>query len=46
MVLQKNADKTLNRVVLPKSFIDANGRAFQMEVHKDKIILIPIKKEG
>ena len=41
---QKNADKVLNRVVIPKSFIDKHGRQFYMEVYEDKIVLKPIKK--
>ena len=44
-VYQKNADKVLNRVVLPKKFIDDNGRKFYMEVYKDKIILRPIRED-
>ena len=41
----KRADAKFNRVIIPKFFIDKNGRDFYMEVYKDRIILIPVKKE-
>ena len=44
LIYQKNADKVLNRVMLPKKFIDKWGREFYMEVFDDKIILRPIRK--
>ena len=44
IVYQKNADKVLNRVIIPKAFIDKHGREFYMEMYEDKIILIPVKK--
>lgn len=43
-VFEKNADKTLNRVIIPKFFIDKYGRNFYMEVYEDYIKLIPINK--
>ena len=45
LVYQKNADKVLNRVIIPKPFIDKHGRNFFMEVYEDKIILKPVRKE-
>ena len=45
LIYQKNDDKVLNRVIIPKDFIDKYGRSFYMEVYKDIIVLIPIKKE-
>lgn len=42
---QKNADKTMNRVILPKFFIDKYGRSFYMEVYKDKIIIKPLENK-
>lgn len=45
LIYQKNADKEKNRVILPKAFIERNGNHFYMEVYKDIIVLIPIKKE-
>jgi len=44
LIYQKNADKILNRIIIPKAFIDAHGRQFYMEVYNDRIILKPIKK--
>ncbi len=46
LIFQKNADKEMNRVIIPKFFIDKHGRQFYMEVYENKIVLIPIKKEG
>ena len=45
LIYQKNADKTLNRVMIPKKFIDEWGREFFMEVYNDKIILRPVRKD-
>lgn len=44
LIFQKNADKTLNKVVIPKFFIERYGRQFYMEIYQEKIILKPIKK--
>ena len=44
LIYQKNADVEKNRVIIPKAFIEKNGRNFSMEVYEDKIILKPIKK--
>lgn len=44
LIYQRNADKTLNKIVVPKAFVEKYGYEFSMEVYKDKIILIPIKK--
>lgn len=44
LIYQKNADKEKNRVIIPQAFIDRYGSTFSMEVYKDKIVLIPIKK--
>ena len=43
-VFQKNADKVMNRIIIPKFFIDKYGRSFYMEVYEDYIKLIPINK--
>ena len=41
----KRADKTLNRIVIPKFIIDKFGRDFYLEVLEDgSMKLIPIKK--
>lgn len=44
LIFQKNADVEKNRVIIPKAFVEKNGRNFSMEVYEDKIILKPIKK--
>lgn len=44
LIYQKNADKTWNKIIIPKAFIEKYGYEFSMEVYKDKIVLIPIKK--
>lgn len=45
LIFQKNADKEMNRVIIPKFFIDKFGRQFYMEIFEDKIVLKPIKSE-
>ena len=43
--LQKNADKTSNKIVLPKKYVEKYGREFYMMIYNDGIIIIkPIKK--
>ena len=44
LIYQKNADIKMNRVIIPKPFIDEHGREFYMEIYDDYIILRPIKK--
>lgn len=44
LVYFKKADKLRNRIIIPQHFINQNGNEFYMEVHNDKIILIPAKK--
>ena len=40
----KRADKTLNRIVIPKFIIDKYGRDFYLEIYDDETIkLVPIK---
>lgn len=45
LIYQKNADKSLNRIVLPKKFIEKFGYEYYMEVYEDKIILLPVRKD-
>lgn len=43
-MLQKNADKTRNRIVIPKWYINKFGHQFYMSIEEDgKITLTPIK---
>ena len=44
LAFQKNADKTTNKMIIPKAIIQQWGNQFLMEIYNDKIILIPIKK--
>lgn len=46
LIYQKNVDKVLNRVVLPKKFIEKYGYQYYMEVYEDKIILLPVRKDN
>ena len=46
LVYQKNADKTTNKMIIPKAIIEQWGNSFYMEIYQDKIILKPIKKKG
>ena len=45
LIYQKNADKILNRVALPKKFIEKFGHKYYMEVYENKIVLIPVRKD-
>lgn len=42
-ISKKKADKSLNRVLIPKWFTEKYGREFKMVVYENKIELIPIK---
>ena len=44
LVYEKNADKTTNKMIIPKAIIEQWGNKFYMEIYTDKIILRPIKK--
>lgn len=44
MILFKKAERTMNKVILPKAFINKHGHEFYMEIYKEKIVLKPIKK--
>lgn len=43
-IYQKNADRTSNKMIIPKAIIEQWGNQFYMEIYEDKIILKPIKK--
>ena len=45
LIYQKNADKTTNKMIIPKAIIENWGNKFYMEVYVDKIILRPIKEK-
>ena len=40
----KNAESTTNKIRIPQQIIDKWGNQFYMEIYKDYIKLIPIKK--
>ena len=42
--LMKNAERTTNKITLPKVVVEKFGKQFYMEIYEDKIVLIPIKK--
>ena len=46
LVYQKNADKTTNKMIIPKAIIEQWGNQFYMEIYEDKIVLKPISKKG
>lgn len=47
LIYQKNADKTMNRIILPKKFIETYGRNYYMYVYDDYIKIVPMKiKKG
>lgn len=46
MRFQKNAEKGTNKIRIPKVIIEKWGNQFYMEIYKDHIKLIPIKKKG
>ena len=45
LVYQKNAEKTTNKIRMPKEIIEQWGNQFYMEVYQDKIVLKPVKKK-
>lgn len=44
LIYQKNAERTQNKIVIPRAFINKHGNQFYMEIYEDKIVLKPIKK--
>jgi hypothetical protein len=44
LVFQKHADKTTNKMIIPKAVVQNWGYDFYMEIYNDKIVLKPIKK--
>lgn len=46
LVFQKNADKTFNKIIIPKIIIDNFSRSFTMEIYEDgTMVLKPIMKK-
>ena len=44
LIFHKKADKTLNKIIIPKFLCEKWGYDFYMEIYEDKIVLKPIKK--
>lgn len=44
LVYQKKADKTTNKMIIPKAIVEQWGNEFLMEVYQEKIVLKPMKK--
>lgn len=40
----KKADKTTNKIIIPKMIIQQWGNEFIMKIYADKIELIPVKQ--
>ena len=45
IILQRNAEKNTNKMRLPKTVVEQWGNQYYMEIYKDHIKLIPVKKE-
>lgn len=45
MRVLKKAEKMQNKIVLPKICVEKFGNEYYLEMYKDHIRLIPIKKE-
>ena len=44
LIFQKNVDKSVNKMIIPKFFVDKYGRSFYMEVYEDKLVIRPMKE--
>lgn len=44
LVLQKNAERKTNKMRIPQNVVNKWGNQYRMEIYKDYIKLIPIKK--
>lgn len=36
---------SLNQILMPRAVIRKMGKEFYMEIYKDKIVLVPVKKD-
>lgn len=45
LIYQKKADKTTNKMIIPKAIIENWGNEFFMEVYSDRIVLKPVKEK-
>ena len=44
LIYKKSADRTTNKMIIPKAIIENWGNQFYMEVYANKIVLKPIRK--
>lgn len=44
LILRKSAEKTTNKIIIPKQVIERMGRNFEMKIFKDKIVLKPFEE--
>ena len=42
--LMKKIEKNTNKIRIPKKTVEKFGSYYYMEIHEDKIVLIPTKK--
>lgn len=46
LIHQKKAEPLSHKMIIPKKFVEKWGLDYYMEIYEDKIVLIPVKKEG
>jgi hypothetical protein len=44
LIYEKHADKTTNKMIIPKAIIEQWGNDFYFKIYPTKIVLEPIKK--
>lgn len=44
IIFTKHADNSLNRIIIPKSFINKYGRDFYLYMYEDKIVVKPVSE--
>ena len=45
LVYQKNVENNTNKILIPKAVVENLGKQYFMEIYKDKIILLPVRKD-
>ena len=44
LIFQKNVDKTVNKMIIPRFFVKKYGTRFYMDVYEDKLVIRPMKE--
>lgn len=44
LIFQKNAERSRNKIIIPQVCVNKFGYEYKLEVYKDKMVLIPVKK--